>query len=117
MSGESRYAWQHYIPHRKYDDIPGAPEPTIRPPTRVSITLRRVCALITVDFSFACLLCPLPCVSDLAHGLCAVVGLLLDPVNVATSRWEISSRAEPLPAGQAIWTESHTGSHYFASWP
>eukprot|EP00241_Pyramimonas_parkeae_P004597 CAMPEP_0114230918 /NCGR_PEP_ID=MMETSP0058-20121206/3740_1 /TAXON_ID=36894 /ORGANISM="Pyramimonas parkeae, CCMP726" /LENGTH=833 /DNA_ID=CAMNT_0001342179 /DNA_START=52 /DNA_END=2553 /DNA_ORIENTATION=- len=42
MSGESRYAWQHYIPHRKYDDIPGAPEPTIRPPTRVSITLRRV---------------------------------------------------------------------------
>eukprot|EP00873_Tetraselmis_striata_P033272 jgi/Tetstr1/453536/TSEL_040504.t1 len=35
MAGEARYAWAHYIPHRKSDVVP-------RPPRRVSFTFRKV---------------------------------------------------------------------------
>lgn len=40
MGGESRYAWQHYIPHRKADDINGVTLP--RATRRVSFTFRQV---------------------------------------------------------------------------
>jgi len=51
MDGEARYAWQHYIPHRKFDDVPGAPGPTKRPKLRVSVTLRKVPSHMSVDTS------------------------------------------------------------------
>ena len=38
MSGEARYAWQHYIPHRKYDDVEGELLP--RGEMRMSYTFR-----------------------------------------------------------------------------
>lgn len=40
MSGESRLAWAHYIPHRKGDWVDGALVP--RPQRRVSLTYREV---------------------------------------------------------------------------
>ncbi|KAK3259998.1 hypothetical protein CYMTET_31030, partial [Cymbomonas tetramitiformis] len=40
LSNEARYAWQHYIPHRKQDML--ASEIVRRPPRRLSLTLRVV---------------------------------------------------------------------------
>ena len=38
ISGEARYGWEHYIPHRREDWINGVLVP--RPPRRVSFTFR-----------------------------------------------------------------------------
>eukprot|EP00899_Mesostigma_viride_P012474 jgi/Mesvir1/21227/Mv06663-RA.1 len=40
LSGEARYRWQHYIPHRKADTINGVVVP--RSPRRVSLTFRSI---------------------------------------------------------------------------
>lgn len=40
LSGEARYAWDHYIPHRRQDVIDG--EAIERAPRRVSLTFRQV---------------------------------------------------------------------------
>ena len=40
MSGEGRYAWHHYIPHHKIDDVAG--QVIKRNSRRVSFTLRKV---------------------------------------------------------------------------
>ena len=40
MHGESRYRWQHYIPHRKFDTLEGEAAPTPRDDVRLSYTFR-----------------------------------------------------------------------------
>jgi len=40
MHGESRYRWQHYIPHRKFDTLEGEATPTPRDDVRLSYTFR-----------------------------------------------------------------------------
>ena len=40
LTGEARYRWQHYIPHRKRDVIAGEEECVYREPRRVSLTFR-----------------------------------------------------------------------------
>lgn len=40
LNGESRYAWQHYIPHRKGDNVNG--QVVERCARRVSLTLRKI---------------------------------------------------------------------------
>lgn len=40
MTGEARYRWQHYIPHRKRDAVAGESECAFRESRRVSLTLR-----------------------------------------------------------------------------
>eukprot|EP00873_Tetraselmis_striata_P002280 jgi/Tetstr1/422544/TSEL_013352.t1 len=44
MAGEARYAWAHYIPHRKSDVIGGQAGARVvpRPPRRVSFTFRKL---------------------------------------------------------------------------
>jgi alkylated DNA repair protein alkB family protein 8 len=40
LTGEARYRWQHYIPHRKRDAVAGEDECVFREPRRVSFTFR-----------------------------------------------------------------------------
>ena len=40
MAGQARYCWQHYIPHRKADQVQGTLLP--RAPRRMSFTFRQV---------------------------------------------------------------------------
>ncbi|CAG9463056.1 unnamed protein product [Pedinophyceae sp. YPF-701] len=40
MHGEARYAWEHYIPHRKEDRVVGRPDAIPRGSRRVSLTYR-----------------------------------------------------------------------------
>ena len=40
MAGPARYCWQHYIPHRKADQVQGTMLP--RAPRRMSFTFRQV---------------------------------------------------------------------------
>ena len=40
MTGEARYWWQHYVPHRKRDSVAGEAERVEREPERVSLTFR-----------------------------------------------------------------------------
>ena len=40
MTGEARYRWQHYVPHRKRDSVAGEAERVEREPRRVSLTFR-----------------------------------------------------------------------------
>lgn len=42
LSGEARYAWQHYIPHRKSDEVVGMDTAVQRAERRVSLTFRKV---------------------------------------------------------------------------
>ena len=40
LSGEARYRWQHYVPHRRRDRVAGEAAPRPREPRRVSFTFR-----------------------------------------------------------------------------